>query len=366
MNKKIAGWDIGGAHVKLALLDETGQIGLVDQQACPLWKGVDQLHRVLSDLLEKYHLQDCRHALTMTGELVDCFSSREQGVKAIIDAVCRQVNADQVSVFAGRRGFLPARQVQPTDCMDIASANWLASVLLVAKQLPNALFVDIGSTTTDILLIENGQLKAQGFTDYQRLVSGELLYTGIIRTAVMAIAQEAEFNGQQMGLMAEHFATMADVYRLTGELHEAHDQSDTADGAEKTVAASARRLSRLTGYEFKDSDLLLWQGFARHLKARQIQKISLACSKQILRTEERSTLSVIGAGVGRFLIKDIAAELGLGYRGFSECLPVASPTTAIDAGDCAPAAAVAYLAGNQIHRSRPFQNVHFGYGTPGY
>lgn len=345
MNKQIAGWDIGGAHVKLALLDETGQIRQVDQQACPLWKGVDQLHRTLSYLTDKYALKLCRHALTMTGELVDCFSSREQGVNAIVQAVCEHVNADEVSVFAGCRGFLPVAQIQPADCMDIASANWLASVLLVARRLPNALFVDIGSTTTDILLIENGQLNVQGFTDYQRLVSGELVYTGIIRTAVMAIAQDAEFNGQQMGLMAEYFATMADVYRLTGDLNEAHDQSETADGAEKTVLASARRLSRLTGYEFSESDLALWLAFAEHLKARQTQKIRLACSRQIRRAGNQSAINLVGAGVGRFLIKHIAADLGMPYQDFSDLLPSASKTAAIAAGDCAPAAAVAYLAG---------------------
>ncbi|MBD9363284.1 hydantoinase/oxoprolinase family protein [Methylomonas fluvii] len=345
MNKQIAGWDIGGAHVKLALLDASGQIVAVAQQACPLWKGVDYLHRTLTDLAGQFDSQQYRHAVTMTGELVDCFTSREQGVNAIVRAVCEQFNAEQVSVFAGLRGFLPAAHFQPADCMDIASANWLASLLWVAKRLPNALFVDIGSTTTDILLIENHQLKVQGFTDYQRLVSGELVYTGIVRTAVMAIAQDAEFNGQPMGLMAEHFATMADVYRLTGELNEAHDQCDTADGAEKSVLASARRLSRLTGYEFSDSDHALWLAFAGQLKTKQTQKISQACLKQLQRAATRSAITLVGAGVGRFLVRDIAADLGVEYLDFTDLLPSTAKTHVIDAADCAPAAAVAYLAG---------------------
>ncbi len=345
MNKQIAGWDIGGAHVKLALLDETGQIQAIAQQACPLWKGVDYLHRALADLAGQFDLQDCQHAVTMTGELVDCFTSREQGVDAIVQAVCEHFIAERVSVFAGLRGFLPAEQIQPADCMDIASANWLASLLLVAKCQPNALFVDIGSTTTDILLVENHQFKVQGFTDYQRLVSGELVYTGIVRTAVMAIVQEAEFNGQQMGLMAEYFATMADVYRLTGDLNEAHDQSDTADGAEKSVLASARRLSRLTGYEFAKGDHALWLAFARHLKTKHTSKISQACVRQLQRAETRSAIKLVGAGVGRFLARDIARDLGVDYLDFTDLLPSIDKTEAIDAADCAPAAAVAYLAG---------------------
>lgn len=105
--------------------------------------------------------------------------------------------------------------------------------MLAAQHIPDALFVDIGSTTTDLLLIEQSQPRVAGYTDYQRLVSGELVYTGVVRTPVMAIAQQAEFNGRNMGLMAELFATTADVYRLTGDLNDAHDQADTADGAEK-------------------------------------------------------------------------------------------------------------------------------------
>jgi probable H4MPT-linked C1 transfer pathway protein len=306
---------------------------------------VEYLHCTLADLAGQFDLQGWHHAVTMTGELVDCFTSREQGVNAIVQAVCAQFNVEQVSVFAGLRGFLPAAQIQPADCMDIASANWLASLVLVAKRIPSALFVDTGSTTTDILLAEDHQLKVQGFTDYQRLVSGELVYTGIVRTAVMAIAQEAEFNGQQIGLMAEYFATMADVYRLTGDLNEAHDQSDTADGAEKSVLASARRLLRLTGYEFSESDHALWLAFARHLKNKQIHKISQACVRQLQRAETRSAIKLVGAGVGRFLARDIARDLGVDYLDFTDLLPSSHKTEAIDAADCAPAAAVAYLAG---------------------
>ena len=58
---------------------------------------------------------------------------------------------------------------------------------------------------------------AEGYTDYQRLISQEMVYTGIVRTAVMAVAQSAQDDGKEVGLMAEYFATMADVYRLTGE-----------------------------------------------------------------------------------------------------------------------------------------------------
>ena len=229
--------------------------------------------------------------------------------------------------------------------MAIASANWIASVQLAAKRRARALFVDIGSTTTDILLIENQALAALGHSDYERLVSGELLYTGVVRTAVMAVAQRAKFNGREMGLMAEYFATMADVYRLTGDLREAHDQSETADGTEKTPQASARRLSRMTGCEFAESDWPLWLDFARELKRQQKQMIRLACLKQLQRSDQGNSLCLIGAGVGRFLAKELAAELGLEYLDFTDLFKQTSSSGSVDAADCAPAVAVAYLAG---------------------
>jgi probable H4MPT-linked C1 transfer pathway protein len=345
MQKQIIGWDIGGAHVKTALLNGNGMVSQVIQEPCPLWKGLDCLDRALSAILRTLPPGPYLHAVTMTGELADCFASREQGVQAIIRAMQAKLHDEDLLIFAGRSGFLKADEVQQVHTMAIASANWLASAELAAKQCRDALFVDVGSTTSDILLIENHEVLAMGLSDYQRLVSGELLYTGIVRTAVMAIAQQAEFNGQTMGLMAEYFATMADVYRLTGDLNEAHDQAETADGAEKTPQASARRLSRLTGYEFAETDWDIWLQFARHLKERQKQAIRQACLKQMARSSKPDKPCLIGAGVGRFLVKEIAAEQGIDYVDFTQCCTTAAVDSDIDAADCAPAVAVAYLAG---------------------
>jgi len=345
MRKHIIGWDIGGAHVKAALLDETGQVLQVIQQPCPLWKGLFHLQSAIDAILKTMPGNDVRHAVTMTGELVDCFDSREKGVEAIIRTLKSKVNAADIVVFAGTKGFLKADEVTKADTMAIASANWIASAQFAAKRQTRALFVDIGSTTTDILLIEDHVLKAEGLNDYERLVSGELLYTGIIRTAVMAVAQRAPFNGKEMGLMAEYFATMADVYRLTGDLSESHDQSDTADGGEKTPRASARRLSRMTGYEFKESDWPLWQAFAQELKCQQKQMIYLACLKQMQRSSQPYSLCLVGAGVGRFLVKELAGELQLDYVDFNRLFKQSSLVGALNAADCAPAVSVAYLAG---------------------
>lgn len=344
MTTRILGWDVGGAHLKAALMTADGQLLQVLQQPCPLWQGLDRLHaatmRILSELRGEV---DC-HAITMTGELVDAFASREQGVRAIAEAMRQKLNPARIKIYAGPAGFLALGQIESAQILNIASANWFASAEVAAATASSALFIDIGSTTSDLLRIEAGRVAHTGYSDYQRLISGELLYTGIVRTSVMAVATSAHFNGHEMGLMAEHFATMADVYRLTGELPEAHDQSDTADGAEKTLEASARRLSRMTGYEFAAEDMGLWREFALHLKDRQKQLVAKAVTRQLCRDGMANIKILIGAGIGRFLVKEIAGDLSLAYRDFTESLPHAAAASEYDAGDCAPAVAVAMLA----------------------
>jgi len=67
------GWDIGGAHVKAAVINPAGEIIAVYQQPCPLWKGLDQLRSAATRILHEASAWHYRHAITMTGELVDLF-----------------------------------------------------------------------------------------------------------------------------------------------------------------------------------------------------------------------------------------------------------------------------------------------------
>ncbi|MGZ8163983.1 MAG: hydantoinase/oxoprolinase family protein [Methylobacter sp.] len=344
MQSNIVGWDIGGAHVKAAVINKTGEIISIVQKPCPLWKGIDQLHdavnTVMQDLAGANHL----HAITMTGELVDLFVNRADGVKQIIDTMHELLPGKPCLIFAGYEGFLIPEGVEARHYEAIASANWLASALFAAQKVESGLFIDIGSTTTDILILKDGYVSAEGYTDYQRLISQELIYTGIVRTAVMAVAQTAQDQGKSIGLMAEYFATMADVYRVTGELNDLHDQTETADGTEKTVIASARRLSRMIGCDFMIDELPRWQQFAENIRALQLQKIQRGCEALLSRHHLSQNSPLIGAGIGRFLVKQLALNLGYPYLDFANLFADAPTDAGITMADCAPAVAVACLA----------------------
>jgi probable H4MPT-linked C1 transfer pathway protein len=335
------GWDIGGAHLKVAAVDRRGKVVRVLQLPCPLWLGLDHLDGAIAAALARMP-QAGEHAVTMTGELADLFRDRAHGVRSILARFARRVPVGHTQVYAGPAGFLTARDaVRETDA--VASANWGASAELVAGLVQDALFVDIGSTTTDLVPIRSGVLRIRGFGDADRLACEELVYTGVSRTPIMALADRIPFDGQWIPAMAEYFATTADIYRLTGELPEDADQLPAADNGGKTVRDSARRLARMIGRDMESAPLAKWRSCARQLADLQLWQITQACERVLSRTVAVDRSPVVGAGTGGFLARKLAAHLGRRYRDFASLID-AAPGAASWASSCAPAVSVALLA----------------------
>lgn len=358
MHHEIIGWDIGGAHVKAARLNSEGVVLAIAQVACPLWRGIGELERSVSTVLAQLAAaQSCPHAITMTGELVDAFTQRRDGVRAIVAAMARLLDQAQLYIYAGPQGLLTAAQLGDAQLDAVASANWLVSAAYVATQLPDALFIDMGSTTTDILLISNGTAQYRGYSDFERLRQEELVYTGVVRTPVMAVAERAPYDGDMILLAAEHFATMADVYRLLNQLPEHADQWPTADGGEKSAEGSARRIARLLGRDLGKEGVEPWRQVATYLSECQMERLHLACLRQLSRGLLDDAAPLMGAGVGRFVLTALAQRLNRPYTDISDFMPVAELTGEIQealviprrrggfqAGDLVPAVAVAQLA----------------------
>lgn len=337
----VAGWDLGGAHLKLAVAGSGGVILKALQVPCPLWLGLDRLRAALNEA--RSHLDGIpRHGITMTGELVDLFDSRAEGVARLTEAMVEAFPEADLQIYAGERGFLAPRQAAEAPDR-VASANWLASASYVAARLPEALFLDLGSTTADILALCAGRVETTSLSDAERLASEELVYTGITRTPVMAVAGSVPFGGRRQALMAEFFATMADVHRLTRRLPEHADQHPAADNGPKTAEASARRLARMLGRNLEDADMAAWQRLARHLAECQVRQLQDAADRTLSRGLLGDRAPLVGAGVGRFLLADLAERLSRPYRDFAT-LVEGDEETRYWAACCAPAAAVALLA----------------------
>ncbi|MGB5733697.1 MAG: hydantoinase/oxoprolinase family protein, partial [Thiohalocapsa sp.] len=298
----IVGWDIGGAHLKVALADGNGRVHRVETHYTPLWQGLEHLDAALGQALA--WLPDALHRVTMTAELVDLFDDRAQGVAALSARLAARLPSGRLRIYAGPDGFVsPERAAEHAD--RIASANWQATASLVARRLSHALLVDVGSTTTDIIPIVDADVRARGYSDRERLATQELVYTGVVRTSVMSLTHRVPLAGDWIELAAEHFATMADVYRLTAELPPNADLGDTADGREKTEQASAVRLARMVGDDAGRHEPGVWRGIARYLRECQLTRIGQALARQCsLGLAEDAPL--VGAGVGRFLVQRAA------------------------------------------------------------
>lgn len=337
----VIGWDIGGAHVKCARAVD-GRILDVRQTPCQLWLGVDNLAKAFTDL-SRVFADASLHAVTMTGELAEIFATRAEGVGAIASTMSGLAAQTSVAIYAGRSGFLsPAEAAAAPD--DVASANWHATAALAALCYPEALLIDIGSTTTDIIPIRDA-VSARGYTDAERLATGELIYAGVVRTSVMAVVADAPYAGARQRLMAENFATMADVYRMTGELRADEDQYPASDGRGKSLAECRARLARMLGRDAASSADAALDDFARYIRERQISMIYDAAAQALSGVPLNRQSPVIGAGAGDFLAQEIAARLRRPYVSFNSLLGSEAPRAAVL---CAPAAAVAILGASWL------------------
>jgi probable H4MPT-linked C1 transfer pathway protein len=317
-----------------------GRVEAVVQAATPLWLGLDSLHAAFDVLSAQLGHAD-RHVITMTGELCDAFPSRREGVAGLAAIAANHLSPAAPSLYAGRAGFVELGEAA-SHAVDIASANWHASAALLALKLPDALFIDIGSTTTDIIPIVGGQVAAVGYTDAERLAAGELIYTGMTRSFVMSLASRAPFRGAWTPLMNEYFASSADVHRILGDLPDGADKMSTADGREKTVEASRARLARMIGREADEGSDLEWTGLAAWFAETQIRQITDAASLRLSRNDVAAAAPVVAAGVGEGLAAEAARRLRRPCLGFSSL--ISAPA---EASHCAPAVAVALLGANR-------------------
>jgi (4-(4-[2-(gamma-L-glutamylamino)ethyl]phenoxymethyl)furan-2-yl)methanamine synthase len=334
----IIGWDIGGAHLKAARL-EGGTIVDVVQIACPLWLGLDQLHKAFDEAKARLGAAEINVA-TMTGELSDAFADRASGVAAISGAAARALG--WVQIYAGPLGFVSAEAATENVAM-IASANWHASATLVARHLGEAFFVDMGSTTTDIIPLKDSLVASHGYSDATRMAHGELVYAGVVRSFLMAGLRLVPFAGRWVPIMNEAFATSSDIYRILGDLPEDADLMPTADGQPKTIEASRARLARQIGIDARDVSPQALSQLAAFFAEAQLREIydgaCLVLSDALL----KDTAPVVGAGAGRFVVERLAARLGRRFVDIADLLPVATGLRG-KAADCLPACAVALLA----------------------
>ncbi len=335
----VLGLDIGGANLKAATPDRRAA-----SVPFPLWKQPDRLPAALAELVARFPDAD-ELAVTMTGELCDCFETKREGVNAIVTAVLNASRSRPVRVWSTDGVFLDSEQAR-RHYLKVAAANWHALATLAGLYVPDgpALLVDVGSTTTDVILIRDGRPASKGLTDPDRLENHELVYTGVRRTPLCSVLS---WSGA-----AELFATTLDAYLYLGVIPEDPSDTDTADNRPATRRHAQARLARML---CGDADTIPQERItilAERVRQEQVERIRFCTHSVLGRLLE---LGISGkarpvvSGSGEFLAR---AALDSSYRLTDDPLSL-NDMLGPEVSACAPAYAVAVLADEASRRPGP-------------
>jgi probable H4MPT-linked C1 transfer pathway protein len=304
---KIAGFDIGGANTDLAIVnfDEDGYIIDIktDFQYLPMWKCKEELSQVLTDLIGSEIGGIDAIGVCMTAELVDAYQTKSEGVLDIARRVGETFNLP--IGYVGLEGIIDYNHLQRNP-FQAAAANWIATSRLAAKINPDCIMIDTGSTTTDIIPLKNGRECAQGRSDLQRLQTGELVYTGTLRTNVATIVDKVPLNNTGVRVASELFAISADAHLLLENISEEDYNCETPDGAGKSPVDCMRRISRVICGDLdilSTSDIMEISGF---IVQKQVEQVTEALMEVATRN---GIFNVVTTGLGMDVIAASASEL---------------------------------------------------------
>ena len=317
---KIAGFDIGGANTDLAVIDfEDGEIKNmeVDFAYLPMWSNNDDLSHVLVELIENICPVSEIDAvgISMTAELVDAYDTKKDGVLDIVKK-CEETFTCPIA-YVGVDGMISKSEIEK-DPLKAAAANWIATAQIATLISDNCIFIDTGSTTTDIIPIKEGHECAIGKSDFDRSATGELVYTGTLRTNLASFLDKVEINGKEYRVASELFAQTADVYMVLDLITEDDYICDTFDGEGKSKIDCARRIARVVCADLEMLSMEDIVEMSEVIHQKQIAQIADGL-KQVVETQGLDL--IITTGLGKDILDRPAAELlGLKVKSMGDIL----------------------------------------------
>jgi probable H4MPT-linked C1 transfer pathway protein len=303
----VIGLDVGGANTKAAVVDGDAATRIVSEPF-ELWREPEGLVDAIASVVGRLQLDGAPVALTTTAELVDVFASKREGVLSVLEAAERALPGRRLRVMttAGELVDLAQARAAPLAC---AAANWMATALVVARSQPDVILLDCGGTTTDVIPIVGGVVAARGRTDVERLLAGELVYTGALRTNIAAVVSSVPIGGEPCPVTSELFAISADAHLLRGSLTPEQCTCTFPDDRGTSPAEVRSRLARVVcadPEQLADGDL---EAIADAVHEAQVASI-VAGLERVARRAPAST-GVLAVGVGAFLARAAAERCGL-------------------------------------------------------
>ncbi len=298
------GLDIGGANLKAADCS-----GLARSVPFPLWQAPEQLPFELQRLLVDFPEVDT-FAVTMTGELADCFATKAEGVERILAGVETVAGSRPIRVWSTDGCFVSDKEACRNPLL-VAAANWhaVATWWGQTRQIAAGVLIDIGSTTTDVIPVRGEKPATQGLTDVTRLQAGELLYTGAVRTPLCAIVREVPFRGAMTPVAAEWFSTSLDLGLLLGEIDEDPHCRETANQRPATREAAWDRVARQICCDRSECPFEEAVAIARSVRDQQLRQIRESLEKVLARHGKGVLQEILISGSGRFLARQVLSML---------------------------------------------------------
>ena len=336
MDKKnlYIGWDIGGAHTKYTISSDTRDIVESRIILCELWKSLSQLEGIIKSIDIKYRKKfHIINLISMSAEMCDIFSSRREGVKAILSLFENKGFINHI--YSKDNGILKFQGFKKYS--SLASTNWMAIPDYLKNMDKNIIAIDIGSTTTDIVLIKNHICINKRHDDYSGLNTKELLYTGVLRTPIYSVINTLNLNKRVYNVIPENFATMSDVYRLLSIIQKKSDYTNTADGRLKSKKDTLNRISRVFGFDYCMDKNKTIHMLSRKIMSAHLDQISYTIKSHI--KDNFSTvkdLKVIGMGVGRMLINMISKKNNWKYMSLDQYINIKYNKRLCEPSDAAP------------------------------
>jgi len=303
----VIGLDVGGANTKAAVVDGDAPPRIVSEPF-QVWRQPEALADAIASVVGRLGLDHAPVAMTTTAELVDVFASKREGVLHVLEATRQALPGRRLRVMTttGELIGLAQARAAPLRC---AAANWMATALLVARSLPTAILLDCGGTTTDVIPIVDGEVAARGRTDVERLLEGELVYTGALRTNIAAVLSHVPIGGQPCPVSSELFSITADAHLLRGSLTPEQCTCTFPDDRGASLAEVRSRLARVVcadPEQLADGDL---EAVAAAVEEAQITSIAAALARVADRLPDGT--EVIAVGLGAFLARAAAERCRL-------------------------------------------------------
>ena len=307
INKLYLGWDIGGANTKVCVFDNNFKIIDLHTKNIKVWNNFSDMKVFFKYISNIYDSFEIYNLVTITAESCDNFKNRKHGMTEILSN-CSNYIKGNILFFTNIDKYVDFETAIKSP-ERLFSTNWILTSKFLNKKKDIDLIIDIGSTTTDIIF-KNMNIQ-DNINDHMRLSNKTLLYLGVIRTPLSMMADNINYNGQDISLVNEVFATTGDIFNINNDIDFSALDYLGSDNLQFTKKNSFIRLARIIGLDYTDYQEEHLNEVAKNFKKLFISKIIDNIRSIFSNNINDFTISSIGEG--GFLIKEMCKIYNMKY-----------------------------------------------------